>query len=633
MFNPFVNRSVEQIRDESAFLSVVTPAPLQEYLQEYAKDGRLYGQLAQVYGPPGTGKTTLARLFEFPVIAALLRNLRDVGYKETFKVLIACGAIDSSERPKIVGYRLGLEGQYRHIWELPYAEELRTKLLQSLIQARAVQGWLRGLQAARLELDDVEIIARPGGESVLVTIGGNVAADVLERARQVEQNVYEITAALDPPDERALDLSAIGAYHPFDLVEKVRVVWSGERIDLQPLLLLDDTSKLHPDQYRGIERWLVRREMRIARWMLGWGDRLPLEVIIGGHKPSGDEHPGLTPGRDVLVISLREVSVDGDRSEARKKFRRLASQVADRYVARMDIFAERRVTRLQPLLPENRPEAAKDVLQALERRIEVESNELKVSPAVVEGLRQQASPYCRTRDERLELTRILLHRHARRTPQRTLFEAPEEEVETMRVGPHLAEGARVHLLHEHERPLYYGLDTLCDAASMNIEQFLFLSTPLVEEAETRLIRHRAPQVDEARQHELLRARASEAVRQHWRFPHSDEVLRLGAAIARRCITRSLERNASLGPGANALGVPQEEFDHLIESSDHLRGVLHAALTHNALSLVRDHECKKKTWTLLQLNGLLILHYGLSLRWGGFVESKAAELPRFLSGEE
>ncbi|MBK7760022.1 MAG: hypothetical protein IPI35_27180 [Deltaproteobacteria bacterium] len=216
MFNPFVNRSIEQIRDESAFLSVVTPAPLEEYLKEYAEDGRLYTVLCQIYAPPGSGKTTLARLFEFPIIAALLRNPTFQGNKETLKVMIACGAINSQDQPLVLGYRLGLEGQYRHIWELPYPEELRARLFHTLIQARAVQGWLRGLVASQVDLNDVRILPRPGAESVLASIGGEHAKEVLARASEVEQAVYEITAALDPPDKDALNLSAIGPYHPFD---------------------------------------------------------------------------------------------------------------------------------------------------------------------------------------------------------------------------------------------------------------------------------------------------------------------------------------------------------------------------------------------------------------------------------
>jgi hypothetical protein len=242
-----------------------------------------------------------------------------------------------------------------------------------------------------------------------------------------------------------------------------------------------------------------------------------------------------------------------------------------------------------------------------------------------------------TRDERLAMTRILLHRHAMKTGQRSLFETHNnDDAETatepaMRVGANLAEGARVHLLHDHKRPLYYGLETLCDAASMNAEQFLFLCSPLVEQAETCIIRGRSPEVEVGRQHALLRARAKEALEQ-WRFPHAEHVRRLGHGIAKRCLKRSLERNAPLGPGANALGILQADFDKLIGNDESLRQILHAALANNAFSLVRNHDCKRKKWTLLQLNGLLIMDHGLSLRWGGFVEAQAHELIDLLAEE-
>ncbi len=642
MFNPFVNRSIEQIRDETAFLSVVTPAPLDDYLKDAGEE--LYTKLVQIVGPPGTGKTTLARLFEFPIIAALLRHPEVDGYKETLKVLIACNAIGEGDRPLVLGYRLGLEGQYRQIWELPYREDLRNGLLQSLIQARAMQGWLRGLQAAAVNLSHVVIRPRSDGETLLSTIGGAQAVEVLKRASQVEQAVYELTAALDPPVEAELDLVDIGAYRPFDLVQNVMIPWGGTLIALQPLLLLDDTSKLHPNQYRAVERWLVRREMRIARWMLGWGDRLPLDVLISGNSPSGNEHPGLTQGRDRKLITMgRDGIGDDDRGVARRRFRRMAMAMADRYLARMTIFVERKIQKIQLLLPDLRSDAPAGVLDDLEKRLKVEARNAKISAGTLNSLRTEVDSYAKgakdpiTGDERLAMTRILLHRHAIKTPQRSLFETPTDDVETatepaMRVGAHLAEGARVHLLHEHKRPLYYGIKTLCDAASMNVEQFLFLCSPLVDQAETRIVRGRSPELDVVRQHELLRARAKDALEQHWRFPHAEDVRRLGHGIAKRCLKRSLERNAPLGSGANALGVLQADFDQLMATNERLRQVLHAALAHNAFSLVPNYDCKRKKWMLLQLNGLLIMHHGLSLRWGGFVEAPAHELIELLAEE-
>src|SRR6185312_2531800 len=93
MANPFEKRATEYLRDDEAFLAVVTPEPLATFFQKPAKEGRLYDRLAMIIGTPGSGKTTLARLFQYQTLCTLLRN-RDVNtYKPLIDTLTACVAI------------------------------------------------------------------------------------------------------------------------------------------------------------------------------------------------------------------------------------------------------------------------------------------------------------------------------------------------------------------------------------------------------------------------------------------------------------------------------------------------------------------------------------------------------------
>ena len=259
MVNPFEKRATEYLRDDEAFLSVVTPEPLATFFRQPAQDGRLYDRLAIVVGTPGSGKTTLARLFQFRTLRTLLRNRNIANRKPLIDMLTMCGAV-VDERSTLVGGRLPLEAEYREFWEFPYPEELKFSLMIALLQARSVLAWLRDIQASDVSLDHVEITPRPGADAALTAIGGVAAPDLLNRAREVELAIYRIAAALVPPNVTEIDRQATTAYRPFDVIEAFHIHAAGTTASFRPLIIFDDAHSLHPDQFATLRRWLLRRE-------------------------------------------------------------------------------------------------------------------------------------------------------------------------------------------------------------------------------------------------------------------------------------------------------------------------------------------------------------------------------------
>jgi hypothetical protein len=462
---------------------------------------------------------------------------------------------------------------------------------------------------------------------------------VLERARQVELSIYQVSAALVPPDISNIQSEAVAAYRPFDVIESIRIQDRQGELSLRPLVILDDAHTLHRSQLEAAQRWLARRELRVARWILMRLDALaPSEVLAyGGSGEFSSRESGLKRAREITEIRLQS---SDDRGGQRRAFRKMAKDMGGRYLTQMPVFVRRGLqsladlltTRPDPLTPGQEEKLARRI-DALQERLAISSERWASFEAEIARYLRQGDHEDKGKDITLAMLSILVHRYARRVPQASLFEKQEDPDPSrpLVADSEVADGARIHLMHEFGRPYYYGLETVCDAASENAEQFLQLAAPLVARAETQLIRDRAPSLRSEAQHKLLRARATQMIRE-WNFPHHQRVRKLADWIGQQCVEKSLEPNAPLGGGATAIGVPQEEFDLIPERDTALAQLLQFAVAYNAFTLVPQNRTKGRVWCLIGLNGVLLLHYGLTLRRGGFVERTVDDLGRILSAD-
>jgi hypothetical protein len=641
MENPFLRRATEFLRDDEAFLAIVSPEPVSFYLERPGKNGALYDRLVQVRGTPGSGKTTLARLFEYPTLQTLLRNQSFTGHKELHAALNACGAI-RDEQPYVLGCRLPMESDYRDFWEFPYSAEIKSGLMASFLQAKTVLGWFRHLGAVDISADHVQLITRPESQAVLDTIGGSAGEAVQRRAAEVENRIYKVMTALVAPSESSLPLAVGEAYKPFDHIDRIRVhSGSGSEVshrDLVPLAIFDDAHVLHPDQFRAFERFLIRRELRIARWIIARFDvLLPEEALAAAIEDRSDpaEYPGVTADRDTEPILLQS---SGRRRKQRERFRTLAKDMASRYLRRMPLLNDKGLSVLGNLLSEEQIGLSASKLKELEGRVESVQKRLRVSTQQRVGFENQIVEYWGRKqtlplDVALGMLRVMMHRYDVRRGRTTgsLF---SDEVDEENNEPSIAvaanhsvyEAAVFHLFREYDRPYYYGIDNLCDASSENAELFLRLSADLVEAVATQLARSKPPSLSPSTQHKLLRERGAK-IMEKWDYPQESAVRRVVAAIARLCLDKSLEPN---GPVlANAFGIPQEQFHELARSAPDTARTLQFAVAYNALTLVPNHSCQNQEWCLLELGGVALLKYGLTLKRGGFIKGDATKLSEFL----
>lgn len=623
MANPFEKRATEYLADTEAFLALVTPEPLITFFQRDAADGSLYDRLVVVTGTPGSGKTTLARLFEFKTVHALLRHQNTNQYSSLADALGKCRAL-TGLKPGVLGARVPLESEYREFWEFPYPEDIRVALTSTLLQARTMIRWLRQLGDSGIQLQDVSLIARPGAEAALAQIGGERGDAALSRAREVELAIYKLVRALVPPPLEALTSALNEAYHPFDVVQAFKYPTESASVELLPLAIFDDAHSLHPIQYERMVRWLSQREMRIGRWLLTRLDALnPAHVLAS-------EDTGVQRTRTVTEIRMQA----GDRRRSRSAFRKMARDMSKRYMRQMDIFNRRTLADLSDLLVTNGRSISYSKMHELQQRVDVIQRRVGASPtrraeleSMVDDYFRASTSNVRTDELALAAVGIMLERYGKRVPQLSFDLESVQEVEPnkpLSVDSGVIEGARVRLLHDAGVPYYVGFDALCDASSENAEQFLQLASRLVGQSETHIVRGKAPSISPEVQDRLIRQRATELI-QAWDFPLHREVRKMTDRIGEECLRRSLEGNASLGGGANAWGIPQAEFADLPHSNPDLARVLKFAVAYNAIILKLDHSTKKKSWCLIELGGPVAVHHGLTLKRGGFLERDVADL--------
>ena len=511
--------------------------------------------------------------------------------------------------------------------------------MTGLIQARAVLAWIRNLQSGGHQLRDIEIVPRSDADAAATAIGGVEISAIMERAREVELSIYRVSAALIAPQISEIEAEAVAAYRPFDVIELFRVKDKSKSLEMRPLVILDDAHTLHPNQFIFLQRWMARRELKVARWILMRLDALRPEDVLAefNHMTEDDKTPGLKRSRDITEIWLQS---NEDRAKQRISFRQMAKDMANRYLAQMDIFSRRRLNNLGELLINKAPSMPAKKLMQLEDAVKANQLRYKIKADRRSSLQEEIKNYFSStlkedppNDLSLEMLNILMGRYSKRTPQASLFDTEEDNPDPSRplvADSGIVDGAKIHLMHQFERPYYYGIDMLCDASSENAEQFLHLTSRLVSRIETQIIRGKSPSLGCDAQHQILRERAEEMLNQ-WDFPHHRFVRRLADWIGKQCVEKSLEPNASLDGGANAVGILQEEFNAIPLKYPHLALVLQFGVAYNAFSLLPNRKTKKRVWCLIELGGILNLYYGLSLKRGGFLERRSHDLVNVING--
>ena len=637
MDNPFKKRRTELITDRRTLLSLVSSVPFEEFFEHEKK--QLLEKLTLVVGTPGCGKTTIAQVVEFESLYNLCLDTASPINRTLVDVLTGHELIKDG-LPAILGHRLAMSTNFRDIWELPYSDQTRLALLRAFLQSKAVLGWFNQLDVMGVSMEYVEIEMSANSESVFTTTGAGRAEDFREYARSIELAIFRVVTSLVPPDEKDMAENFLNTrYDVFEVLRGFRVRrWPGSpdapadaNVVLRPMIIVDDAHELHPTQFTQLRDWLKTKAMGVSRWLMCRPDIVSAddyrEALAKDTIAEEDMQPGSIRDRD-YIMKLMQLGTA-------KRFKHVATDIASRYIASIPEFRRRGISDLKPLLNHtSAAELAPGVYRQLEERVEKLAQEAHFSKALVESLHARVREDALA-DESLAALRILIYREKNKTPQIDLLgddELLDEPItDDKKINSTVLEGARVQLMHEFERPYYFGMDKLIAASNWNIEQFVRLAGTLVDELLARVIRNREPYLAPKAQHVALVGQAKQAMAD-WDFPFNGVVHALVKEIATQCLAKTLQGNAPLGAGANAIGIPQEEMDAVLRRDGRLARVLHFAFAYNALMFVPGYRCKGKVWCLLELGALPSLAYGLTLNRGGFIESTLRKLQAMVPGE-
>lgn len=624
MANPFLRRATEYVREDEAFLSIVSPAPLTTFLATSKHKDDMFEVPVRIIGAPGSGKTMLATLAEFKMVETILKDETNPTNRTLAAALAQAGFLREG-KPHIAAVRVPMESEYRDFWELPYESNVKAKLAFWLVQARAMLGLIRNLTANKTrEIDEIEFIPRANYEAHLEQIGGLSAVGIRNRALAVQRAIYSVGAGLRAPKFEKLPADATAPYAPFDAISRIRINWLGEKIELSPLVMLDDVHALHHDQLEAMFGMLSHREMKFGRWLMMRLDALSPGAVLqsSGSQPTHNR----ASGRDFVDIRMQD---DEKKDTARRQFRTMARDMAKRYLPLVEALRNRNNTDIDRLLPSEPPQLTTGQIRQLEEKVIKEQNKLGISPSrrreiddIVDDFIKRTRSFDNGPDVALAMKRILLHRYANRIARSTpsLFEDMDPDPKTpLKADSDIAHGARLHLHHEYERPLHYGVDEICDASNENAEIFLQFAGALVANIETRAIRNNPLPLPARTQQSILVDKAN-GIMDAWSFSHAQRVRDMVDAIGKECSTESLLPNAPLGAGANAIAILEEEMEAL-PLDDELGMVLKHAIANGAITIERNYGQGGKLWALMELTGTVSLVYGLTFNRGGFLPKK------------
>ncbi|NQS76936.1 MAG: hypothetical protein HQP61_11010 [Peptococcaceae bacterium] len=623
--NPFRLLKMEQIDRESNFHFLFGYQMLQIF---EGKAGSIWNRLQIIRSAPGGGKTSLLNLFTVDSLLGIYKYRNNEDFVNLFKTLDKLGVYRDDE-PAILGVYLPCTQTFSRIEDLNAEQEVRDRLFFSLINIRALFGVLRAV-CSLFQLDyprEVNLVGLDQkcyecfSRDKLLPHGNGKT--LLEKGMEIERKIIEM---IDSVNLSGIEDIPLLSNLPMWQIAPNCLNYNGGNIGARILFMLDDVHELTSHQRSLLLREL-ERNYPTARWVAERYEALGAASEI---------YTASTKEREYNVYKIEQWASD---QRSKGLFRKGLGHIADRRVNSQKIItASTFEYLLSEELEKKHKERCNRAIDSISLRLrELICKEKRFIPWIEEVESIKVDDVYK-RVSRLRALEILIQRKIRR--EQTLF--PDYALTTLEMdkmdSASVQTAGRLFVSKEFKIPYYYGIKTLKQISSGNIEQFLSVCGDIFEELLALNTLRKSINISIGRQQSIIKRAAKIYLEQ---LP-----LKMASGVAlRRLILnigdfsrkRTFEITAPYAPGITGIAISDydqyrladEDFLGRYPKYRELSAVLRDAIANNVLEPRPGQQCKGQKWLVLYLNRLLCVHFNLPLEYGGWKDQDLGKMNLWL----
>lgn len=608
--NPFSIRASERIETDETFLQLFSSEPL-AYLEEKWANNQLWETLTYILSSPGAGKTTLLRLFS----PSVLRRVTEKGYNTIYKKLQKLGVKETDKLNKCAVYlQMGREYEFLEDDDL-FGQREQRRIFLALLNARIVLASLKAcMDLAGIKYYDLDkIIYTP---EIPIPEFGEVKAsytgkELLDWAGEQERRICEFLDNFVEPE------GGIRGNNTLFALSAMKASWfkiGTDHLCDDFIFQIDDAHKLSERQKKIIRSEVTELRRNVTVWVAERLETLSTEDILSDNNFVGRDFQIIrleSPKKSMFNTMARGIAAlrSGVSQDGIILFTSMASDSFESYTSVYNDASKKYITQLSKLANyENFRDCATHL--------------------------SDKDPYERVIDSRAMLM------YASRQSEIGLRLFPYDDNEMDAILNPLRPAAQEILPGEVSKlPQYYGVQTLIDLSSQNIEQFLNLSSKMYEVLTAKKIMEPNNYVLTAEeQDEIVKQYCEDKLNDIKRLTRGNKIYDFLTQLISMCQEETFTPSYSYRT-VSGFAVKEENTGQFAGDGfwfqepayRELAVVLKDCLAYNLLDRVTTIQGKKdQKWTVFYLNRWLCAYAHLPLIYGGWRKLPLSKLTKWIN---